>query len=145
MSALFPITRSAEVAESATHLPTARVTSKCSLCGGPHLTADKSCTARCKTPYVIRKRIGERRAATQVNLQESDFPPMNYKHRSRSRSPSRSRQHCSRTPFTFKTAPFPIQIYFYATSQASYQQGELRGSPYGHLARGSQHTFPNAH
>ncbi|KAH7974660.1 hypothetical protein HPB49_017843 [Dermacentor silvarum] len=71
---------------------------KFSLCGGPHLTADKSCTARYKTPYVIRKRIGERRAATQVTLQESDFPPMNYKYRSRSRSPSRLRQHCSRTP-----------------------------------------------
>ncbi|KAH7978710.1 hypothetical protein HPB49_006486 [Dermacentor silvarum] len=71
---------------------------KCSLCGGPHLTADKSCTARYKTPYVIRKRIGKRRAAKQVTLQESDFPPMNYEHRSRSRSPSRSRQHCSRTP-----------------------------------------------
>ncbi|KAH7938520.1 hypothetical protein HPB49_024840 [Dermacentor silvarum] len=71
---------------------------KCSLCSGPHVTAGKSCTARYKTPYVIRKRIGERRAATQVTLQESDFPPMNYKHHSRSRSPSRSRQHCSRTP-----------------------------------------------
>ncbi|KAH7941159.1 hypothetical protein HPB49_010491 [Dermacentor silvarum] len=71
---------------------------KCSLCGGPHLTADKSCTARYKTPYVIRKRIGGRRAAMQVTLQESDLPPMNCKHRSRSRSPSRSTQHCSRTP-----------------------------------------------
>ncbi|KAH7941545.1 hypothetical protein HPB49_014811 [Dermacentor silvarum] len=71
---------------------------KFSLCGGPHLTADKSCTARYKTPYVIRKGIRERRAAMQVTLQESEFPPMNYKHRSRSRYPSRSRQHCSRTP-----------------------------------------------
>ncbi|KAH7977690.1 hypothetical protein HPB49_003185 [Dermacentor silvarum] len=70
---------------------------KCSLCGGPHLTADKSCMARYKTPYVIRKRIGERREAIQVTLQESDLPPMNYKHHSISRSPSRSRQHCSRT------------------------------------------------
>ncbi|XP_070387032.1 uncharacterized protein [Dermacentor albipictus] len=71
---------------------------KCSLCGGPHLTADKSCTAGYKTPYVIRKRIGERRAAMQATLQESDFPPLNSKPRSRSRTPSRSRQHCSRTP-----------------------------------------------
>ncbi|KAH7978843.1 hypothetical protein HPB49_006963 [Dermacentor silvarum] len=69
MSALFPITRSAEVAESETHLPTTRVTPNARY---------KSRTARYKTPYVIRKRIGERRAAT---LQESDFPPMNYKHR----------------------------------------------------------------
>ncbi|KAH7952997.1 hypothetical protein HPB49_003326 [Dermacentor silvarum] len=86
------------------HLPTLRTppdhtcNPKRSLCGGPHLTAAKSCTARYKTPYVIRKRIGQRRAAMQVTLQESDFPPMNYKHRSRSRSPSRSRQHCSWTP-----------------------------------------------
>ncbi|KAH7966705.1 hypothetical protein HPB49_018745 [Dermacentor silvarum] len=55
-------------------------------------------TAPCKTLYVVRKRIGERRAAMQVTLQKSDFPPMNYKHRSKSRSPSRSRQHYSPTP-----------------------------------------------
>ncbi|KAH6929217.1 hypothetical protein HPB50_024875 [Hyalomma asiaticum] len=44
---------------------------KCSLCGGPHLTADKSCAARFKTPYVIRKRIGERRATSEAIYQQA--------------------------------------------------------------------------
>lgn len=35
-------------------------TPKCSLCGGDHLTADKVCKARYKTPYVVRKRRWER-------------------------------------------------------------------------------------
>ncbi|KAH7980325.1 hypothetical protein HPB49_014969 [Dermacentor silvarum] len=74
-----------------------------------------------KASHVIRKRIGERQAAIEATLQESDFPPMISKPCSRSRSPSRSGQHCSRTPsFTFETAPFPILIYLYSTRQVSY-------------------------
>ncbi|KAL1468353.1 hypothetical protein MTO96_005454 [Rhipicephalus appendiculatus] len=36
---------------------------KCDLCGGAHLTADKTCKARYKTPYLVRKRRWERQHA----------------------------------------------------------------------------------
>lgn len=36
---------------------------KCGLCGGNHLTADRACKARFKTPYVVRRRRWERRRA----------------------------------------------------------------------------------
>ncbi|CAN7950134.1 unnamed protein product, partial [Ixodes hexagonus] len=64
-------------------------TPKCTLCGGPHPTADKGCTAKYKTPYVLRQRLWEQRTAQQSIPQPSDFPPMNTKRRSRSRSHSR--------------------------------------------------------
>ncbi|XP_070390039.1 uncharacterized protein [Dermacentor albipictus] len=66
-------------------------TPKCMLCGGPHSTADKPCTARYKTPYIIRRRLGERRVARHSALQSEDFPSMETKHRSQSRSLSRPR------------------------------------------------------
>ncbi|KAL1467964.1 hypothetical protein MTO96_041796 [Rhipicephalus appendiculatus] len=40
---------------------------KCGLCGGKHLTADKACRARFKTPYVIRRRRWQRRRAEEGN------------------------------------------------------------------------------
>ncbi|KAG0411318.1 hypothetical protein HPB47_011558 [Ixodes persulcatus] len=61
-------------------------TPKCTLCGGPHPTADKGCTAKYKTPYVIRKRLWEQRTAQQSVPQPGDFPPIDTNHRSRSRS-----------------------------------------------------------
>ncbi|KAL1441318.1 hypothetical protein MTO96_008730 [Rhipicephalus appendiculatus] len=80
---------------------------KCSLWAGPHLTADKNCTARYKTPYVIRKRIGERQATTQAFYQQAgsthkprtSSPSRNPARGSRpgSRTPSRSRKHRSRS------------------------------------------------
>lgn len=71
---------------------------RCSLCGGPHLTADKSCVARYKTPYVIRKRIGERRATSQATYQQAGPSTLNTRTRSRSRTPSRGSRSRSRTP-----------------------------------------------
>ncbi|KAH6947856.1 hypothetical protein HPB50_021841 [Hyalomma asiaticum] len=82
--------------------------SKCSLCGDPHLTADNSCAARYKTPYIIHKRIGEGRATIQAIYQQSGSSTLNNRtvsrsrnpakgSRSRSRTPSRSRQHRSRS------------------------------------------------
>lgn len=44
-------------------------TPKCKLCGGGHLTADKKCKARYKTPYVVRKRQLERREAAAEEQQ----------------------------------------------------------------------------
>ncbi|KAH7939162.1 hypothetical protein HPB52_007650 [Rhipicephalus sanguineus] len=40
---------------------------KCGLCGGEHLTADRACKARFKTPYVVRRRRWERRRAEEDN------------------------------------------------------------------------------
>ncbi|KAH7965097.1 hypothetical protein HPB49_003311 [Dermacentor silvarum] len=71
---------------------------RCSLCGGPHLTADKSCAARYRTPYVIRKRIGERRATSQASHQQAGPSTLNTRTRSRSRTPSRGSRSRSRTP-----------------------------------------------
>ncbi|KAH6947705.1 hypothetical protein HPB50_020785 [Hyalomma asiaticum] len=71
---------------------------KCSLCGGPHLTAGKSCAARCKTPYVIRKRIGERRAISQAICQQASSSTLNNRSRSRSRDPAKGKRSRSRTP-----------------------------------------------
>ncbi|KAH7933993.1 hypothetical protein HPB49_020183 [Dermacentor silvarum] len=71
---------------------------RCSLCGGPHLTADKSCAARYKTPYVIRKRIGERRATSQASYQQAGPSTLNTRTRSRSRTLSRGSRSRSRTP-----------------------------------------------
>lgn len=42
---------------------------KCSLCGGNHLTADKECKARFKTPYVIRKRRWEKQHPSEEDQQ----------------------------------------------------------------------------
>lgn len=47
---------------------------KCSLCGGDHLTADKVCKARYKTPYVVRKRRWERQRSA---YEESSRTPPN--------------------------------------------------------------------
>ncbi|XP_070392619.1 serine/arginine repetitive matrix protein 2-like [Dermacentor albipictus] len=42
-----------------------RCVPKCGLCGGKHLTADKACKARFKTPYIVRRRRWERRRAEE--------------------------------------------------------------------------------
>ncbi|KAK8787953.1 hypothetical protein V5799_022271 [Amblyomma americanum] len=47
---------------------------KCSLCGGNHLTADKECKARFKTPYVVRKRRWERQQQEEVQQQQQQQP-----------------------------------------------------------------------
>ncbi|KAH7959867.1 hypothetical protein HPB49_014447 [Dermacentor silvarum] len=71
---------------------------RCFLCGGPHLTADKSCAARYKTPCVIRKRIGERRATSQATYQQDGPSTLNTRTQSRSRTPSRRSRSRSKTP-----------------------------------------------
>lgn len=38
---------------------------KCGLCGGNHITADKTCRARYKTPFIVRQRRWERRLKNQ--------------------------------------------------------------------------------
>lgn len=63
---------------------------KCNLCGGAHMTADKTCRARYKTPYLVRRRRWEKQAEQSQPL-ATDFPPMERRSRSRSRGRSRSR------------------------------------------------------
>ncbi|KAL1442801.1 hypothetical protein MTO96_030623 [Rhipicephalus appendiculatus] len=38
---------------------------RCKLCGGTHMTADRNCRARYKTPYIVTKRQWERRRAAE--------------------------------------------------------------------------------
>ncbi|KAK8772005.1 hypothetical protein V5799_024751 [Amblyomma americanum] len=47
---------------------------KCSLCGGNHLTADKECKARFKTPYVVLKLRWERQQREEVQQQQQQQP-----------------------------------------------------------------------
>ncbi|KAL1480676.1 hypothetical protein MTO96_015806 [Rhipicephalus appendiculatus] len=39
---------------------------KCALCGGPHLTADKTCKQRFQVSYVVRRRRRQRKRATET-------------------------------------------------------------------------------
>lgn len=81
---------------------------KCKLCGGGHLTAAKECKRRFQTPYLVRRRRGERSRAAEssrqtVTFNDDDFPSMETSNqaqqspsqrpsaRSRSRSKGRSR------------------------------------------------------
>lgn len=59
---------------------------KCGLCGGKHLTADKACKARFKTPYVVRRRRWERRRAEE----EEDAGRRNREKRGPAGGPHRS-------------------------------------------------------
>ncbi|KAL1473176.1 hypothetical protein MTO96_038868, partial [Rhipicephalus appendiculatus] len=61
---------------------------KCTLCGGPHPTADKECVAKYKTPYVIRKRLWEQKMTQQSTPQASDFPPPRTASTSRDSTPA---------------------------------------------------------
>ncbi|KAH7948371.1 hypothetical protein HPB52_020955 [Rhipicephalus sanguineus] len=51
-------------------------TPKCKMCGGEHSTGDRTCKAKYKMPYVVRKRQWLRRQAELQLLPESDFPPL---------------------------------------------------------------------
>ncbi|KAL1421947.1 hypothetical protein MTO96_003939 [Rhipicephalus appendiculatus] len=75
--------------------PNHKCTPTCRLCGGAHPTADKACKARFKTPYLVKKRRGDRRrAAAEAALElqqqnyDQEFTPAS---RSSSRSRSRAR------------------------------------------------------
>ncbi|KAH7972908.1 hypothetical protein HPB52_018639 [Rhipicephalus sanguineus] len=80
--------------------PNHECTPACRLCGGAHPTADKACKARFKTPYLVKKRRGDRRrAAAEAALElqqqnyDGEFAPAS---RSSSRSRSRARSAGSR-------------------------------------------------
>ncbi|KAH7985367.1 hypothetical protein HPB49_026459 [Dermacentor silvarum] len=53
-----------------------RSTPKCRLCGGEHPTGDRTCKAKYKIPYVVRKRQWELRQGERQLPSESDFPPL---------------------------------------------------------------------
>ncbi|KAL1476221.1 hypothetical protein MTO96_036671 [Rhipicephalus appendiculatus] len=81
--------------------PNHKCTPTCRLCGGAHPTADKACKARFKTPYLVKKRRGDRRrAAAEAALElqhqnyDEEFTPAS---RSSSRSRSRARSAGSRS------------------------------------------------
>lgn len=66
-----------------------RCSPKCKLCGGEHPTGDRTCKAKYKIPYVVRKRQWERRQAERQMLAESNFPPLDKPPAARtSRTPS---------------------------------------------------------
>ncbi|KAH7947348.1 hypothetical protein HPB52_010478 [Rhipicephalus sanguineus] len=58
---------------------------RCKLCGGTHMTADRNCRARYKTPYVVTKRQWERRRAAEEAEAAAATGPAG-KPRSRSRT-----------------------------------------------------------
>ncbi|KAH7985122.1 hypothetical protein HPB52_024313 [Rhipicephalus sanguineus] len=79
-------------------VPRPPVLPRCKLCGGTHMTADRNCRARYKTPYVVTKRQWERRrAAEEAEAAAATGPAGKPRSRSRTSSQSRSRSR-SRTP-----------------------------------------------
>ncbi|KAL1480786.1 hypothetical protein MTO96_034656 [Rhipicephalus appendiculatus] len=55
--------------------PNHQCTPKSRLCGGEHLTADKSCRAKFKTPHIVKKRRWERkREEAEAQLQAVKEP-----------------------------------------------------------------------
>ncbi|CAN7939576.1 unnamed protein product, partial [Ixodes hexagonus] len=77
-------------------------TPKCKLCGGSHITGDRECRNKFKTPYVVRRRQWERKAEVLAGKQEKagketspltaeNFPPLRASVRASSRASSRSR------------------------------------------------------
>ncbi|KAH7931694.1 hypothetical protein HPB51_029722 [Rhipicephalus microplus] len=53
-------------------------TPECKLCGGPHLTADKTCKHRFQLPYIVRRRRRERRMQYTMEFAEQDADDMNF-------------------------------------------------------------------
>ncbi|XP_075535034.1 uncharacterized protein LOC142570513 [Dermacentor variabilis] len=85
---------------------------KCQLCGDGHLTGDRTCKAKYKIPYVVRKRQWERRQAEHQLLSESDFPPLDKPADARkSRTPLENRapkfrdSSCCKRSLSRKTSP----------------------------------------
>lgn len=90
---------------------------KCKLCGGPHLTGDRTCSNRFKTPYVIKCRQWEKKtkmAAPKENAgkvpanTEGNFPQLRRprsRGSSRTRSRSRSRSVGSTVTWAQKARP----------------------------------------
>ncbi|KAH7961348.1 hypothetical protein HPB52_008124 [Rhipicephalus sanguineus] len=61
-------------------------TPKCKLCGGAHITGDRSCKKKYHVPYIVRKRRRDRRSRSRADPEEDTEAAM------RSRSRGRSRQ-----------------------------------------------------
>ncbi|KAL1414609.1 hypothetical protein MTO96_007284 [Rhipicephalus appendiculatus] len=86
---------------------------KCNLCGGAHMTADKACKERYKTPYVIRRRRWEHRSAinqlTQHDFLATETARPKSRSQSRSQSRSRSKTRHNRAPASSRpTTPAPV-------------------------------------
>ncbi|KAH7961502.1 hypothetical protein HPB52_009455 [Rhipicephalus sanguineus] len=84
---------------------------KCDLCGGAHLTADRTCKARYKTPYLVRKRRWEKQAEQSLPTVEG-FPSLEHRQ---------------------GMVQFQVRI---PSTIRLYQIGELCRRGWGHLARG---------
>ncbi|KAH8042676.1 hypothetical protein HPB51_025308 [Rhipicephalus microplus] len=66
---------------------------KCAFCGGPHPTADSTCTQRFEIPYIVRQRRRERRDF------DKDFPPIHELSEPAKKSRSQSRSSRGRSPY----------------------------------------------
>ncbi|XP_070377510.1 uncharacterized protein [Dermacentor albipictus] len=83
----------------------------CQLCGGEHLTADKNCKARFKTPYIVKRRRWERQRqqeeflASEATRESVGRPSRDTRPRlrSRARSTTRKSRSRSRTPGPART------------------------------------------
>ncbi|KAH7935778.1 hypothetical protein HPB52_013458 [Rhipicephalus sanguineus] len=67
-------------------------TPKCKLCGGAHITGDRSCKKRYHVPYIVRKRRRDRRSRSRADPEEDTGAAMMRGAPARSRSRGRSRQ-----------------------------------------------------
>ncbi|KAH8025466.1 hypothetical protein HPB51_008381 [Rhipicephalus microplus] len=86
---------------------------KCNLCGGTHMTTEKDCRGRYKTPYVIRRRHWEHRSPnnqwTQQDYLLTDTAASKSRSQSRSQSRSRSKTRLTRSPRGSRsTTPAPV-------------------------------------
>ncbi|KAH7940348.1 hypothetical protein HPB52_023535 [Rhipicephalus sanguineus] len=98
---------------------------KCTLCGGSHLTADKTCNAKYKTPYVIRKRLWERRMAQESSTQPNDPPLRESKKPSRSRSRPGAGRSRSRSRSTPRGHPTTDKVSFAEAVQGVSREGPI--------------------
>ncbi|EEC07233.1 hypothetical protein IscW_ISCW006598, partial [Ixodes scapularis] len=108
-------------------------TPKCKLCGGQHVTGDKECKNRFKTPYIIRRRQWKRKATVSVGSQEKAgkrIPRRQWKtshscaprSRSPSRESSRSRSRSAGLKVTWAQVAEPDNKEMKALKEANRQQ-----------------------
>ncbi|KAL1432477.1 hypothetical protein MTO96_013233 [Rhipicephalus appendiculatus] len=106
-------TASAVAAASVTPTTNTSARPSVTLCGGAHMTADKACKERYKTPYVIRRRRWEHRSAinqlTQHDFLATETARPKSRSQSRSQSRSRSKTRHNRAPASSRpTTPAPV-------------------------------------
>ncbi|XP_077513523.1 uncharacterized protein LOC144124605 [Amblyomma americanum] len=58
-------------------------TPQCKVCGKAHLTADKTCKARFRTPYLVKKRYSDAKGAAEANASQTPISQTPPQHRSR--------------------------------------------------------------